>query len=53
MIGRVTETMNASSSHPTPDLSDIFAYVDAHRQAFFERLIEIIMWMASKYQCVW
>jgi len=41
ITGKVTETMNVSS-HPTLDLSDVFAYVDAHRQAFLERLIDYV-----------
>lgn len=27
------------SSHAAPDLSDVFAYVDAHQQEFLDRLI--------------
>src|SRR5436305_4437598 len=34
--------MNASSSHTTPNLTDIFAYVDAHRQEFLDRLIDYV-----------
>ena len=34
--------MNTPSPRPTPDLSDVFAYVDAHRQEFLERLIEYV-----------
>jgi len=34
--------MNTSSSHTIPDLTDIFAYVDAHRQEFLDRLIDYV-----------
>ena len=34
--------MNAASSHPSPDLTDVFAYVDAHRQEFLDRLIDYV-----------
>src|SRR5260370_1359306 len=34
--------MNTSSSHTTPNLTDIFAYVDAHRQEFLDRLIDYV-----------
>src|SRR5438105_2058096 len=34
--------MNTSSSHTIPDLTDIFAYVDTHRQEFLDRLIDYV-----------
>jgi len=34
--------MNAASSHPSPDLTDVFAYVDTHRQEFLDRLIDYV-----------
>src|SRR5947209_15764913 len=34
--------MNAASSHPSPDLTDVFAYVDTHRQDFLDRLIDYV-----------
>src|SRR5438874_4048564 len=34
--------MNTSSSHTTPNLTDIFAYVDTHRQEFLDRLIDYV-----------
>ncbi|MGH2498436.1 MAG: M20/M25/M40 family metallo-hydrolase [Ktedonobacteraceae bacterium] len=34
--------MSLSSFHHTPHLSDVFAYVDAHRQTFLERLIDYV-----------
>lgn len=34
--------MSVPSSHSTPDLSGVFAYVDVHRQAFLERLIDYV-----------
>lgn len=34
--------MSISSFHPRPNLNDVFAYVDAHHQAYLERLIEYV-----------
>jgi acetylornithine deacetylase/succinyl-diaminopimelate desuccinylase-like protein len=34
--------MTASSSPGGPELAEVFAYVDAHRQAFLERLIDYL-----------
>src|SRR5437764_9266032 len=34
--------MNAASSHPSPDLTDVFAYVDTHREEFLDRLIDYV-----------
>ena len=35
--------MSNSLSHPvTPDLSEVFAYIDAHRQPFLDRLIDYV-----------
>jgi len=34
--------MTHLSSHAPPDLADVFAYVDAHRQAFIDRLIDYV-----------
>lgn len=34
--------MTHLASHTSPDLADVFAYVDDHRQAFIERLIDYL-----------
>jgi acetylornithine deacetylase/succinyl-diaminopimelate desuccinylase-like protein len=34
--------MEASLSHNTPDLTDVFAYIDSHRRQFLDRLIDYL-----------
>lgn len=34
--------MTRVSSHTSPDLDDVFAYIDRHRQAFIDRLIDYV-----------